>query len=178
MNCPHSQKEERIAAAREALRSIKPFEGIDQDTWNAILHPENYYESKIDTLEKDINVYRGALGYPVPGETKSITSTGIRPFCGMCDASRKESTRLQEENERLTKVCQNIWTAGVCAGKLKDELALALTTDQVTKGEAVATREEKLRATRAAAWDDYVAAIAASWDDYQAALAEANEEKI
>lgn len=45
---------------------------------------------KIKQLEHDIQAYRGALGYSVPGKYNGFLTDGTYPRCGMCDAKNQD----------------------------------------------------------------------------------------
>jgi len=63
--------------------------------------------ARIAELEGDCLVYRGALGYPVPGETANTVSNGERPICGMCDAREKRIAELEEKVRQIR--CGEAW---------------------------------------------------------------------
>lgn len=43
-------------------------------------------ESELAALRHDIDAYRGALGYSVPGDHDGRLSDGTTPKCGLCEA--------------------------------------------------------------------------------------------
>jgi hypothetical protein len=47
--------------------------------------------------------YRGALGYPVPGEYNGLLSNGELPQCGLCAGRENELRHLRAERDALQR---------------------------------------------------------------------------
>lgn len=45
---------------------------------------------ELEKMKRDIHVYRGALGYAVPGDHDGELSDGTTPVCGLCKARQRE----------------------------------------------------------------------------------------
>lgn len=82
------------AICLKILRGVKPehlAEAAKQTEWHIV-----ELKKELAGLKHDIQAYRGALGYPVPGSHDGRTSDGFYPICGMCDAKGKELAAVRE----------------------------------------------------------------------------------
>lgn len=95
-NCPAHGKiarDERIKKAQEALRSIKPFDGIDAETWNEIVNPGAAKDAKIAELESDNKHLKERLAFP-----QSRVEAELKEKIAALEAYIKELQEAQYES--------------------------------------------------------------------------------
>ena len=63
-------------------------------------------QAKVQKLEHDIQAYRAALGYSVPGNHSGKLTDGTTPQCGLCNSEHRKN--LEAECERLREELQAV----------------------------------------------------------------------
>lgn len=92
---------ENIAKDRWDDLVLRAQENIDlpMATFEVEVYAILYAASEIKRLNRDIEAYRGALGYTVEAGHDGRLSTGVLPFCGLCDAKAEQIRQLEQSNQ-------------------------------------------------------------------------------
>jgi hypothetical protein len=69
----------------------------------ALIGLKDELRAENDRLRHDTQAYRGALGYPVPGEYNGLLSNGELPQCGLCAGRENELRHLRSERDALQR---------------------------------------------------------------------------
>jgi hypothetical protein len=98
---------------------------------------------KLEEARHDISVYRGALGYGVPGDISDMLTDGTQPVCGMCGPKEREIASIALANAALRQSAQMLWDAvahdvtdesrWVGTAMAKVQAALALPADSLAQ---------------------------------------------
>ena len=63
-------------------------------------------EQELNEAKRDIESYRGALGYSIAGTHDGKLTDGTTPQCGMCNSEYRKS--IEAERDQLRKVCDEL----------------------------------------------------------------------
>ena len=73
------------------------------DGWRRV---HRQLKQELNEAERDIESYRGALGYSIAGTHDGKLTDGTTPQCGMCNSEYRKS--IEAERDQLRKVCDEL----------------------------------------------------------------------
>ena len=106
-----------IAALREQHHTDGRVFQVQQGIMDSLREEAEELQAEVEALTKDVQAYRGALGYPVPGDYSDRLQSGEIPVNGMAEALREALQGANNAYAVMLERDRNLYTE---YEKLKD----------------------------------------------------------